>query len=138
MVEGPLENFFASVGRAEVFRVPGLGVYLHSMPSTVPLALRDNILFNHVLHEQVLVVTIAGTDVPHVQIDNMLEIDTRYRAAGIVLVTIRQGFLDPARVPTGRKDLARFSRLSRVWRIHRWSGCPTFRTDRRSWDCPAI
>lgn len=98
-VEGPIEDFFASLGHAEVFRVPGTAVYLHASPTTIPLALRDNILFNHVLHERVVVVTVATVDVPRVPPDRMLEIDYRYASIGILRVLMRQGFLDPARVP---------------------------------------
>ena len=98
-IEGPIEDFFAGLGDAEVYRVPGTAVYLHASPVTIPLALRDNMLFNHILHEQVVVVTVANLDIPRVAPEDLLEIDSRYASVGILRVTLRQGFLDPARVP---------------------------------------
>ncbi len=98
-VEGPMEDFLSGLAAADVRRVPGTAIYLHATPATVPLALRDNVLFNHVLHERTVVVTLTAVGVPYAAPERLVDIDDRYAASGILLAVVRQGFMDHIRVP---------------------------------------
>ncbi|MGY5764259.1 potassium transporter Kup [Brachybacterium sp. DNPG3] len=98
-LEGPLLPFITGPARA-VPRVPGVAVYPHPEPSTVPLALRAAVEMHHVLHEHVVILTLQHQGVPHVhREDRVLVDDLGDRADGIVHVTYQVGFQDSQDVP---------------------------------------
>ena len=88
------------VREGHVRRVPGLAVFPHPDAKTVPLALRQNLEFNHVLHEHVAIVTIINENVPHIRhVDRALVNDLGYADDGIVHISYRVGFNDSQFVP---------------------------------------
>jgi KUP system potassium uptake protein len=95
-LEGPLEEF-VSGPECAVRRVPGLVVYPHGDPSTVPLALRTGVGMNRVLHEHVVIVTMKHLGVPHAHRDDRVQ--AREIAPGIVQLTHLVGFHDSQDVP---------------------------------------
>lgn len=99
-MEGPIEDFVAHVKELDIPRVPGLAVYPHGDPTTTPLALRQNVEFNRVLHEHVVIVTIKNIGVPHVRHDARITVtDLGDENDGIVHVLCRVGFNDSQDVP---------------------------------------
>ncbi|MEO2096188.1 MAG: KUP/HAK/KT family potassium transporter [Brachybacterium sp.] len=96
-LEGPLEQFVAGPDCA-VRRVPGLVVYPHGDPTTVPLALRTGVEMNRVLHEHVVIVTMKHIGVPHAHHDD--RVHAREIGPGIVQVTYLVGFHDSQDVPS--------------------------------------
>lgn len=99
-MEGPIEQFVDLVREQKVRRVPGLAVYPHGDPATVPLALRSNVEFNRVLHEQVVIITVKNMGVPHVRHDARVSVsDLGDPHDGIVHVLCRVGFNDSQDVP---------------------------------------
>jgi len=100
LIEGPLDEFTAGLHAAGIPRVPGLAVFPHPNRLTTPLALRQNVGFNHVLHEHVVIVTIVNENVPHVRhVDRASVDDLGYVDDGIVHVSYRVGFNDSQDVP---------------------------------------
>lgn len=100
IIEGPLAEFIDLVREGHVRRVPGLAVFPHPDAKTVPLALRQNLEFNHVLHEHVAIVTIINENVPHIRhVDRALVNDLGYADDGIVHISYRVGFNDSQFVP---------------------------------------
>lgn len=100
--EGPLRRFVEEVRDLDppVARAPGTAVFLNANPETTPLALRANVEHNHVLHECVIIVSLATERVPFVHEDERLSIDDLgYRDDGITHITGRFGFQDPMNVP---------------------------------------
>jgi KUP system potassium uptake protein len=100
--EGSLHDFVASLRtiRPPVARVPGTGVFLNADLRTTPMALRANFEHNHVLHENVVVMTIITERVPHVPERERLEADELGDPAdGICVLTARLGFHDDADIP---------------------------------------
>jgi KUP system potassium uptake protein len=100
--EGQLRDFVANLARQhpKVARVPGTAVYLNQRSDTTPLALRVNAEHTHVLHECVVVVTLAPTRAPHVRDADKLVVDELGDPAdGILHVTARYGYLDSLDVP---------------------------------------
>lgn len=99
-MEGSIEDFVASVGKGDVRRVPGVAVYPHGDPRTVPLALGSNLRFNQVVHTHVVIITITHEGVPHVRRDARVSVsDLGDEHDGIVHVTYRVGFQDSQDIP---------------------------------------
>lgn len=102
-IEGPLPDFLAEVARdSAILRVPGTAVFLHPNKRTAPLALRENVRFNHVIHDEVLIVTVESTTVPHVpESERAVLDDLGDPYAHIRYLTLRYGFSDHPDVPAG-------------------------------------
>jgi KUP system potassium uptake protein len=99
-MEGPLEPFVEWLKGDPVTRVPGTAVFLHPDKWTTPLALRENAMFNHVIHESVLIVSTTSENIPHVHEDRRVELDhlgDPYDA--ITHLTLRFGFQEDQDVP---------------------------------------
>ncbi|WP_422115768.1 potassium transporter Kup [Brachybacterium sp. UNK5269] len=98
-MEGPIADFVAGPARA-VQRVPGLAVYPHGDPTTVPLALRTGVELNRVMHEHVVIVTMKHIGVPHVHRDDRVVVDVLGDPAdGIIHISYLVGFHDSQDVP---------------------------------------
>ena len=78
-------------------RVRGTGVILNASADTTPLTLRANLEHNHVLHEQVAIVTAPSAKVPRVHPQDRCTVDVLgYTDDDISHVTARFGFqVDP-------------------------------------------
>lgn len=101
-IEGSLMQFLDDVHTNPPQRVPGLAVFLHPNKATTPLALRENVAFNHVLHEQVVIVSAVSMNVPHVAPQDRFSLDDLEDPYdNIWHVTLRFGFADEQNVPAG-------------------------------------
>lgn len=99
-LEGPLDAWLDDVRRGGALRVPGQAVYLHTNRRTVPLALKENLRFNRVVHDRVAIVTVEVGNVPHVRhVDRVRIADVGTPDDGIVAITITLGFNDSQNVP---------------------------------------
>jgi KUP system potassium uptake protein len=99
-LEGPLADFIHDVNAEGVVRVPGVAVFPHPTKDTTPLALRENVEHNHVLHERVLIISGQTEDVPHIPWEERLTIDDLGDPHdGITHVTVAFGFQDRADFP---------------------------------------
>lgn len=100
-IEGPLLPFLDEVHQtAKILRVPGTAVFLHRNKETTPLALRDNVRFNHVIHDSVFIVTVDMTAVPHVPEEQRAVLDELGDPYDHVAhITVRFGFADEPDVP---------------------------------------
>lgn len=99
-MEGPIQEFVDRVRLSRIRRVPGVAVYPHGNPTTAPLALRNNMEFNHVLHEHAVIITMKNVGVPHVAAENRIRVsDLGDPNDGIVHILCRVGFNDSQDVP---------------------------------------
>jgi KUP system potassium uptake protein len=112
--EGRFTDFLEQLGGGEfpIQQVPGVAVFLHRNLGATPLALRANVEHNHVLHDQVIIVSVQTERVPHIPDSERVVATTKslYSAATgdplhpaaerITAVTFRFGFLDPPDVPS--------------------------------------
>jgi KUP system potassium uptake protein len=115
--EGPLRRFVeeARTGTPPTVRVPGTAVFLAGDRESTPLALRDNLKHNHVMHESVLILHIDVEDVPHVAPGDRLEVDALgYRDDGITLVTARYGYQDTPNLPRAVAQVAHHGAEGRI------------------------
>ena len=105
--EGSLQDFIEKVRKHQITRVRGTGVFPHPTKDTTPLALRANVEHNHVLHEQVLIVSVRPEGVPHVKPSEQLTADDLgYNDDGIMHLTVRYGFFDTPDLPAAVEKAA--------------------------------
>jgi KUP system potassium uptake protein len=105
--EGLLADFVEEVRAIDppVYRAPGTAVCLTAGKRTTPLALRENVDFNHVLHQSVVIVSVETKPVPHVPREGRIEHDELgYEDDGILHLTIRYGFQDNQDVPAALRQ----------------------------------
>lgn len=98
MAEGSLPiEIFAKSAQNSATRVPGTSVFMASTNSGVPSALLHNIKHNKVLHERVLILTVAVQGMPYV--DEAERYECKDLGNGFYRVTINCGFLEETDVP---------------------------------------
>jgi KUP system potassium uptake protein len=66
--EGSFPDFLEQLGGREfpLQQVPGVAVFLHRNLGDTPLALRANVEHNHVVHDQMIIVSVETERVPHI------------------------------------------------------------------------
>ena len=95
--DGSLSDFVEQIRTMDppVYRAPGTAICLTSMKGGMPLALRENVEHNNVVHEAVVVVSVQTLKVARVRRDDRVEIDDLgYRDDGIMHITVSYGFQD--------------------------------------------
>ena len=104
MAEGtiPIE-VFAKSAHSSAIRVPGTAVFMASTNMGVPSALLHNIKHNKVLHERVVILTVAVQDVPYV--DEAERFAIKDMGNGFYRLTMRAGFLEETDVPEALKHV---------------------------------
>ncbi|HSO97308.1 MAG TPA: potassium transporter Kup [Solirubrobacteraceae bacterium] len=100
--EGLLRDFVEKLRRMDPppYRAPGTAVCLSAGKQTTPLALRENLAYNDVLHERVVIVSVATETVPHVDLAEQIVVDDLdCTGDDLIYLTIRYGFQDSPDVP---------------------------------------
>ncbi|MBC2664855.1 potassium transporter Kup [Novosphingobium flavum] len=104
MAEGTIPfEVFAKSAHSSAARVPGTAVFMSSTAHGVPSALLHNIKHNKVLHERVIVLTVAIQDVPYV--DPAERCKVKQYGEGFYKVALRFGFLEETDVPAALAGL---------------------------------
>ncbi|MEP7222007.1 MAG: potassium transporter Kup [Novosphingobium sp.] len=104
MAEGTIPfEVFAKSAHSSTARVPGTAVFMASTPAGVPSALLHNIKHNKVLHERVVVLTVAIQDVPVVNPEERAV--AKQIGEGFYRLTLRFGFLEETDVPAALKQV---------------------------------
>jgi len=107
--EGQLRDFVEEIRAMDppVFRAPGTAVCLTAGKETTPLALRENVDHNHVLHRCVVIVSVETRKVPHVDRSERVVVDgLGYGDDGILHVTVHYGFQDDTDIPEALRQVA--------------------------------
>jgi KUP system potassium uptake protein len=99
--EGSLRGFIDDLHRGAIVvrRVSGTAVFLNRGKETTPLALRANVEHNHVLHAQVVILSVETDTVPYVPDSDRMAVDFLGREDGIIHVTARVGYAESVEVP---------------------------------------
>lgn len=102
-LEMPLSTFLDEVATStKILRVPGTAVFLHPNAETTPLALRENLQHNHVLHDEVVIVTTQSLNVPFVPDSERVVVDDLGNPYDHVShVLLRYGFSQEPDIPAG-------------------------------------
>lgn len=96
---GQLSDFLASPEVRAAGRPARTAVFLHAHPALTPLALRENVLVNEVLHAHTVLFSVLPVDAPHVPLASRVEVVDVPGPDHVVQVLVRQGFMDPVDVP---------------------------------------
>ncbi|MCA9620549.1 MAG: potassium transporter Kup, partial [Myxococcales bacterium] len=88
----PLEQLFAGIEREQPTRVPGTAVFMTSNPDGTPPALVQNLLHNHVLHEQVVLLTVETDETARVP--NAQRMQVEHLPHGFVRIVAHYGFME--------------------------------------------
>jgi KUP system potassium uptake protein len=100
----PAGLFIANLLSNPPLRVAGTAVYMTGNPTGTPLALRQNVAHNRVLHERVIILEVQTIASPHVHPDHRLE--TEEIGDGFFRATLLYGFMEEPNVP---RDLLRIT-----------------------------
>jgi KUP system potassium uptake protein len=93
----PIEDFVAAVAATPPMRVPGTAVFMTAQPTGTPPALAHNLRYNKVLHEHVVVLTVSTAQVPHVNPEERLSIESL--GHNLFNVRVQYGFMEDPNVP---------------------------------------
>jgi KUP system potassium uptake protein len=92
-----LDEFLATVEAVRPARVPGTAVFMTAQPTGTPPALVHNLRYNKVLHERVVILTVATAQVPHVSPADRVHVQTL--GHDMFNVRVQYGFMDDPNVP---------------------------------------
>ncbi len=95
------KQFVERVTSEKPTRIPGTAVVLGRMTQGVPLALSQNLKFNRVLHEHVLLVAVTMTETPRVSDEERVSVTPL--SDGLSRVEMYFGFMEQPNVPKGLK-----------------------------------
>ena len=87
-----------------MLRVPGTAVYLTRVPGRVPRTLLHNLTHNHVLHEEVVLLTVSTEPIPRVPSAERVRVERD--SAGLIGIVARYGYLERPNVPQLLHDAA--------------------------------
>ena len=93
----PLQEFMASVDATRPLRVAGTAVFMTAQPTGTPPALSHNLRYNKVLHEHVVVLTVATGQVPYVSPEERVSIELL--GHDLFNVRVQYGFMEDPDVP---------------------------------------
>ncbi len=99
----PLDLFLRDIARRQPFRVPGVAVFMTSDPSGAPPVLLHHLKHNKVLHEKVLLMSVATAEIPQVAEEERVEF--KELGEGFYLVQAYYGFMETPDVPAVLKSL---------------------------------
>jgi KUP system potassium uptake protein len=93
------KQFIERIMSEKPTRIPGTAVVLGRMTQGVPLALSQNLKFNRVLHERVLLVAVSMTETPRVSDEERVSVTQL--GDGLARVEMHFGFMEQPNVPNG-------------------------------------
>jgi KUP system potassium uptake protein len=102
----PVRDFLIDLKRAPPVRVPGTAIFLDAKASGVPRALLNNIKFNRVIHEQVVLLTVVTREQPRIPEANRLTVTTV--CEGIVRIVAQFGFMEKPNIVDILRDAEEF------------------------------
>jgi KUP system potassium uptake protein len=93
----PIREFLESIKKRPLTRVSGTAVFLAGSSEGTPLALLHNLKHNKVLHERVVLLTIVTKELPRVDPNERVRVETLDR--GFYRVLGNYGFMDEPSIP---------------------------------------
>ena len=93
----PVEEFIINLKNEPPQRVSGTAVFMTGNPWVVPPALLHNLAHNRVLHERVILLTVAVEEVPRVPAGKRVQVEEL--ESGFYAVTAHYGFMEDPDVP---------------------------------------
>ena len=92
-----LTEFMERVRTSPPIRVPGTAIFLYSRHLSLPFALLQNLEYNKILHDQVILLTVTTQDIPYVLAKDRLDVEDL--GENFFRVTIKFGFTQSPDIP---------------------------------------
>ena len=92
-----IAEFVADLPFDKLARVPGVAVFMYSDPDGTPPALIQNLRHNKVLHEQVILLSLATEEIPHVPRGERMRLEDM--GNGFHRMILHYGFMETPNVP---------------------------------------
>jgi len=102
----PIRDFLVDLKRDPPVRVPGTAIFLDAKASGVPRALLNNIKFNRVIHEQVVLLTVVTREQPRIAEAKRLTVTPI--CEGVVRVVAQFGFMEKPNIVEILRDAEEF------------------------------
>jgi KUP system potassium uptake protein len=94
----PIDLFLSDIGKRKPARVPGIAVFLTSVRGGAPPVLLHHLKHNKVLHENVILLSVMGQEIP--QVDEGDRVRYRELGEGFCEVVANYGFMETPDVPS--------------------------------------
>ncbi|MBS1214801.1 MAG: potassium transporter Kup, partial [Proteobacteria bacterium] len=92
-----LTEFLRQIEARPIHRVKGTAIFLYSRHFSMPYALLQNVEYNQILHERVILLTVATQDIPYVPAKDRLEVEDL--GQNFFRVTVNFGFTQSPNIP---------------------------------------
>ena len=92
-----LTEFLRRIEETPPLRVPGTAIFLYGRHLSLPYALLQNLEYNKILHDRVILLTVITDDIPFVRAGGRLEIEDL--GQNFFRVTIHFGFMQTPNIP---------------------------------------
>jgi KUP system potassium uptake protein len=102
----PVRDFLVDLKRDPPVRVPGTAIFLDAKASGVPRALLNNIKFNRVIHEQVVLLTVVTREQPRILEAKRLAVTPV--CEGVVRIVAQFGFMEKPNIVEILRDAEDF------------------------------
>lgn len=131
----PVDIFLDSLALDPPLRVPGTAIFMTGRSEGIPRALLHNLQHNHVLHQQVVLLTVLMEEIP--LINNTERITIEQIRPDFKRITVRYGFAEMPNIPKAL-DLChnygiKFNPMSTSYFLSRETIIPTFSSDLWWW-----
>jgi KUP system potassium uptake protein len=98
----PVRDFLEDLKRDPPVRVPGTAIFMDAKASGIPRALLNNIKFNRVIHERVVLLTVVTREQP--RIAEAMRLSVTPVCEGIMRVVAQVGFMEKPSIPEILRD----------------------------------
>jgi KUP system potassium uptake protein len=98
----PVRDFLEDLKRDPPVRVPGTAIFMDAKATGIPRALLNNIKFNRVIHERVVLLTVVTREQPRVPSAKRLSVTPV--CEGIVRLVAQVGFMEKPGIPEILRD----------------------------------
>ena len=98
----PVRDFIEDLRRDPPVKVPGTSIFLDAKASGIPRALLNNIKFNRVIHERVVLLTVVTREQPRIAPSKRLTVTAL--CEGIVRVVAQIGFMETPNITEILRD----------------------------------
>lgn len=99
----PIEEFLKKIQADSIVRVAGTSIFMSGNPKATPPALSKNVKHNKVLHEDIVILTVATEEVPHVPPDERVSVADL--GNGFYLMVVHYGFMEDPNIPKVLKTI---------------------------------
>ncbi|CAK0775426.1 K(+):H(+) symporter Kup [Gammaproteobacteria bacterium] len=131
----PVDSFLDALELDPPIRVPGTAVFMTARHEGIPHALLHNLQHNHVLHQQVILLTVMVEEFP--VIDDHERVEIHHIRPGFKRITIHYGFSETPNVPQAmilcREHGLEFEPMTTSYFLSRETLIPTFRPGMALW-----